>query len=108
MNRASIEAGLPMARSNLQLQKAHSPILRYGLALLSVGEALGGALFLDNFHFPNVEVPLFLFAVAVSAWYGGAGPSGLALIVSFLTFDYFFVPPLHSLYMTRADLPYFV
>jgi PAS domain S-box-containing protein len=108
MNRASIEAGLPMARSNLQLQMAHSPILRYGLALLSVGVALGGALFLDNFHFPNVEVPLFLFAVAVSAWYGGAGPSGLALIVSFLTFDYFFVPPLHSLYMTRADLPYFV
>jgi len=31
-----------MARSNLELQIARSPVLRYGLAVLSVSVALGG------------------------------------------------------------------
>ena len=42
-----------------------SGIQRYGLAALSVSVALGGALLLERFGFRDVEVPLFLFAVAL-------------------------------------------
>lgn len=54
------------------------------------------------------EVPFFLFAIAVTAWYGGAGAALLALLVSCIGFDYFFLEPLYTFYVTRADIPYFL
>jgi PAS domain S-box-containing protein len=85
-----------------------SGIQRYGLAALSVSVALGGALLLERFGFRDVEVPLFLFAVALSAWYGGTGAAALALVLSCVGFDYFFVQPIHSLDVSSSDLPYFI
>jgi PAS domain S-box-containing protein len=85
-----------------------SGIQRYGLAALSVSVALGGALRLERFGFRDVEVPLFLFAVALSAWYGGTGAAALALVLSCVGFDYFFVQPIHSLDVSSSDLPYFI
>jgi PAS domain S-box-containing protein len=98
----------PMAESRPGSPKTHSAMWRYGLAVSSVSLALGGALLLDRFHFRDVEVPLFLFAMAVSAWYGRAGGAVVALLLSFMSFDYFFTEPLHSLYVTLSDLPYFI
>jgi PAS domain S-box-containing protein len=95
-------------KSKSQFLTHLSSIRGYGLAVLSVLLALGGALLLERFHFRDVEVPLFLFAVAVSAWYGGVGPAVLALSLSCVTFDYFFVEPLHTFYVSRSDLPYFL
>jgi len=91
-----------------QLPTPLSAIQRYGLAVLSVSVALGGALLLKSLHFRDVEVPLFLFAIAVVTWYGGTGSAALALLLSCIGFDYFFVEPLHSLYISRSDLPYFI
>ena len=85
-----------MVRCKPQSPKPLSRIQRYGLAVLSVSVALGGALVLERFHFRDVEVPLFLFAVAVAAWYGGTEDAVLALILSCISFDYFFVEPLHT------------
>jgi len=85
-----------------------SVIQRYGLAALSVSVALGGALLLERFGFRDVGVPLFLFAVALSAWYGGTGAAALALLLSSVGFDYFFVQPIHSFYVSSSDLPYFI
>ncbi len=87
---------------------AAKPSLRYGLAVLMVSVALGGALFFDRYHFPNVEVPLFLFAVSVSAWYGGTGAAVLSLLLSCLSFDYFFIEPLHTFSIAVNNLPHFV
>jgi PAS domain S-box-containing protein len=87
---------------------SHSALQTYGLVLLSISLAVGGASILDRFFARDVEVPLFLFAVAVSAWYGRTTGALLALILSCLTFDYFFVQPLHTLYISASDLPYFV
>jgi PAS domain S-box-containing protein len=103
----------PLARMNHASSETRqtsplSGILGYGLAVLSVSAALGGALLTESLHVRDVAVPLYLFAVAVSAWYGGAAPAALALLLSFMSFDYFFVAPLHSLYVSQADLPYFV
>src|SRR3984893_8949562 len=97
-----------MARSNLELQIARSPVLRYGLSVLSVSVALGGSLLLERFHFHNVADPLFLLAIAVTVWYAGIGPAILAVVLSGLADTYFFIEPLYSIYITREDLPHFV
>ena len=85
-----------------------SAIQRYGLAVLSVSLALGGALLLERFSIRSVEIPLFLFAVAITAWYGGAGAAVLALLLATIGFDYFFTEPLHTIYISATDIPYFV
>jgi len=88
-----------MTRSNLQLQLARSPALRYGLAVLSVSVALGGALLIERLQLHNIT--LFLFAIAVAAWYGGTRAAVLALLLSCISFASFFVQPSHS-------IPYFI
>jgi len=93
---------------NPRMPKPLSSIQQYGLAVLSVAAALGAALLIERFHMRDVEVPLFLFAVAVAAWYGGSGGAVVALILSCVTFDYFFVEPFHTFYVSASDLPYFI
>jgi PAS domain S-box-containing protein len=93
--------------NKLQTPNSLSPIQRYGLALLSVSAALGLALLMQSFHFAGMEVPLLLFAAAVTSWFAGGWAAVLALVLVCLSFDYFFVPPLYSFAMTRYDFPYF-
>src|SRR5580700_1049010 len=107
-NSNAIQARRTMARSNLELQVARSPVLRYGLAVLSVSVALGGSLLLERFQFRNVADPLFLLAIAVTVWYAGIGPATLAVVLSGLGDTYFFIEPIYSLYITRDDIPHFV
>ena len=95
-----------MDRSSLQTRTAWSYILRYGLAVASSSIALGLALLAQHYNFRNVEVPLFLFTVALTAWYGGSRPAAVALVLSIAFFDYFFTEPRYTLYVTAADLPY--
>jgi len=97
-----------MARSKLQVRIAQSPVLRYGLAVVSFGVALGLALLAQRYGFHNVEVPLFLFAVAVTSWYTGPGPAALAVVLSIAFFDYFFTEPRYTFYVTSSDIPYLI
>jgi PAS domain S-box-containing protein len=91
-----------------QLPKPLSAIQGYGLAVFSVSVALGLALLLGRYNFFSVAQPLFILAVAMVAWYTGAGPAALAVVLSSLANDYFFVPPIHTFYITRDDVPHFV
>jgi PAS domain S-box-containing protein len=97
-----------MAQPKLQLQFAHSPVLRYGLAAASFAIALGLALLAQRYGFRNTEVPLLLFAVAVIAWYAGPGPAALTVVLSIAFFDYFFTEPRYTFYVTRSDIPYLI
>jgi PAS domain S-box-containing protein len=97
-----------MARPNLQSQLAHSPVLRYGLAVASFVVALGLALLAQRYGFHNVEVPLFLFSVAITAWYAGPRPAALAVVLSIAFFDYFFTEPRYTFYVTSSDIPYLI
>ena len=81
---------------------------RYGLAILSVGVALRASLLLDHFHFRAPSALLLLFAVAISSWYAGAGPAVLAAILSTISFYWYFVEPVHTIYISRSQIPYFV
>jgi K+-sensing histidine kinase KdpD len=96
-----------MTRPNLQLRFAHSRGLRYGLAATSPAIALGLALLSQHYDFNNMEVPLFLFAIAVTVWYAGIGPAIVAVVLSSLAFDYFFTEPRYSFYVTRDELPHY-
>ena len=97
-----------MEHWKLHNPEAPSAFQTGGLVVLSISMAVAGALFLDRFFARDVEVPLFLFAVAISAWYGKTTGAVLALALSCMSFDYFFVEPLHTLYVSSSDLPYFV
>jgi signal transduction histidine kinase len=65
---------------------------RYGLSVATVGVALLLTLLLWRWIAPQAT-PLFLAAIAVTAWRGGALPSLLATALAVFTVDYFFNPP---------------
>jgi PAS domain S-box-containing protein len=108
MNQPSIEPSQGKVHWKSRLPKPLFAIQGYGLAVLSVALALGGSLIADRFNIHDVDVPFFLFAVAITAWYGGTWAALLALILSCLIFDYFFVEPLYTFYVSGVDLPYFI
>src|SRR6516162_7800526 len=107
MNQSSSEVKPPVLQRKPQSARLVSTIQRYGLAILCVVLALGAALWLQQFNFRDVEAPLFLFAVAVAALYGGAGAAVLALLLSCITFAYFLVEPRYS-FDVSSHVPYFV
>jgi len=82
-------------------------IQRYGFAVASVAIALGMALILRHYSVREVAFPLFLFALALTAWFAGDRPAILAVALSSLAFNYFFTDPLYSFYVTRSELPYY-
>jgi PAS domain S-box-containing protein len=63
---------------------------------------------MQRFGFHSVELPLFLFAVAITAWYAGPGPTFVALLLSIAFFDFFFTEPRYTFYIDSSDVPYFV
>jgi len=97
-----------MARSNTLERRIQPTVQRYGVALLSVVIALESALFLKDQKFQGVEFPIFMFAMALTAWYEGTGPAILALVLSGIAFNYYFTEPLHTLYVTPSEVPYYV
>src|SRR5579864_7316563 len=95
-----------MAPWNLQSKMGGSRLLRYGFSLACVAIAMGLALVFRHYRFREIAPP-FNLAIAVAAWYGGVGPSVLALVLSAACFDYFFSPPLHSFAISSENLPSF-
>src|SRR5215203_4604351 len=67
--------------------------LRYGVAVLAVGAALGIKLLLDPLTVQDTPFLLVFGAIIVSSWYGGLGPGLLATTASALATDYFFLYP---------------
>jgi signal transduction histidine kinase len=96
-----------LAYWNQEFQRIHSPILRYGFSVVSVAIALGVAFALQHYQFREAELPVLTVAIAFTAWYAGAGPSVLAVLLSSACFDYFFTEPLYSFDISSRDLPYF-
>jgi PAS domain S-box-containing protein len=83
------------------------PLIRYGIAVLSVGVALFVAQW-PPLHLASAPVSLFLCAVIFSAWYGGTGPGALAVFSSVLAFYYSFLPPIDSFAAKPNEMERFV
>jgi PAS domain S-box-containing protein len=82
-------------------------ILRYGIAVLSVAIAIGLCFFLLQYF--EAKLTPFLFAVAATVWYAGSGPSVLAIVLSVLSLNYFFLRPVFSFSpISYADLVYLI
>jgi PAS domain S-box-containing protein len=80
-------------------------ILGCGAVALLVGLALALSLLIAG-QIPTASIYLFLAAVVISGGLVGRGHGLLAALFSVLTLDYFFLPPLHTLGIGRAALPY--
>lgn len=93
-----------MSRFNPLMWPRPPVIWSYGIAVLSVISTLIITRW-AGFHLEAAPVSLFLCAVILSAWFGGVGPGLLATTLSILAFDYYFLPPIHSLDAKPAELP---
>src|SRR5580700_6024627 len=71
-----------MVRSNSNLRRVPSAVVRYGFAVGSVAIAIAPGLVLQHYKFHEVQLPLFLFAVALTAWYAGVGPAIVPIVLS--------------------------
>jgi len=85
---------------------AASSAFTYLLSIAFVAAALAITLGIREFSAVYPTFFAFYAAVAVSAWYGGYGPGWLSVVLSTLTVNYFFLPPLYSLTPSSADLPH--
>src|SRR4051794_41570987 len=99
---------LPLLRKRY-VPPARAPILRYGVAILSITLALIPALLLSDV----VESRLVVFAVAimVSAWYGGLEPGLVGTAFALTGGSHFFLAPAQTTTEIRkaiVHLPFFV
>ncbi len=78
---------------------------RYALAPAFLALGLAASLGLRAI-LPRGEEFIFLAAVVASAWLGGWGPGLLAALLAPFVFDYFFLPPLHTLGIGPEARPY--
>lgn len=84
------------------------PLIRYGLCVVVVAAALGLALASEHYGFRDTKVPLFGICVVFVTWYVGTGPAILAVVLSSMCVDYFFVQPLYTFTIAPQELPYFL
>src|SRR5882762_1903354 len=82
-----------------------SPGLSFVIAILGVTAAVIANLLLETYLQASPTLFLFLCAIIFAAWFGGVGPGLAATALSVLVFDYFFLPPVHSLNLMLGDLP---
>jgi PAS domain S-box-containing protein len=93
-----------MRRSNPLLWPKPPRIWSYWIAIISVAFALVLSR-LPALHLQEAPVSLFLCAVILSAWFGGLGPGLLATALSTLSFDYYFLSPVHSFGVDKDEVP---
>lgn len=74
--------------------------------MLLVSGALVWSLVIQR-YFPYPFLFLFVAAVMTAAWFGGAGPGLMAVVLSTFAVDYFFVPPHYSFAINATDTAYF-
>ena len=82
-----------------------SPGLSYAVAALGLTAAVIADLLLETSLQTSPTLFLFFCAIIFAAWFGGVGPGLAATALSVLAFDYFFLPPIHSLDLKPSDLP---
>jgi len=96
-----------MSKFNPLLWRKPPAIWDFGIAVLSVIAALLIARW-PTLHLEGAPASLFLCAVVMSAWLGGIGPGLLALVLSCLAFNYYFLEPRYSFAMKSDEIPRFV
>jgi PAS domain S-box-containing protein len=79
-----------IAKSDPSVRPALEGIFGYALSVLLVALSTGVTLLLQDYTF---RTPLFLPAILLSTWLGGTGPGLLAVLLSTLSINFFFLEP---------------
>src|ERR1700723_1543900 len=93
--------------SNAAPRRLSATIFPAGLAVALVAVALALTLLLQSV----VSTAGYLFfytAVVASAWFGGKWSGALAVILSAIAVEYYFMAPIHSFGLNRESLPIFI
>jgi PAS domain S-box-containing protein len=83
-----------------------SAVVRYGFAVVSVAVAVAAGYFLNYLGLDEAVFAVFMFAIAATSWFSGTVPALVALVISALSFNFFFTPPPYRLDFTRTDFAY--
>ena len=81
-----------------------SPLQRFGFAITLVAAATVGRAAMGSALGQRQPFATFYIALILAAWYGGLGPSVLALILGGLSALYFFVAPIGEFAQKAAGL----
>lgn len=84
------------------------PLPRYALSFLTVSVASLGSAVLDLASPGAHNLFLFFAAIVVTAWYAGAGPGWLSVLLSAIVADFFFEHPLYRLEFGIEGLSWFI
>src|ERR1035438_6550890 len=80
-----------LASDGLPAHTGRSTVLRYGIAIGSVGLALLARAAIAPLLGDKLPFIWFLVAVAAAAWFGGSGPSRLSMALGFMAAEVFFI-----------------
>src|SRR5579864_5051185 len=80
-------------------------VWRYAVTLFLVAISVVLAALLERYWQSTPFVSLFLCAIMFSAWFGGLRQGLLSTTLLVLAFDYYFLPPTHSLVPNLNELP---
>ena len=84
--------------------RAASLALWYGVAVAAVATSTGFTLLLND---AAIRSTLFFPAILLSTWFGGIGPGLVGVILSVLSYNFFFTHPKFTLYVDAGDIPDF-
>ena len=106
VTKPSIEFGENKNMSVSKPYRRFSPaaVLKCAVTFLSVGSATALAGVLWHYWHCEAFASLFFCAIMVSAWAGGFWQVLLAVALSVLAFDYYFLPPFHSFYVESGQV----
>jgi PAS domain S-box-containing protein len=76
--------------------------LPYSVAIGSTAIALMLSLW-AQLVLPQAIGAFFYIAIAITAWYGGVKPGIVAIVLALLALDYYFMPPIHQIWLTSLD-----
>jgi len=79
-------------------------IQKYAIAVLSVSAALLLTRW-PPLHLEASPAALFFCAVMLTAWFGGFKAGSLAAVLATFAFDYYFLPPVHSVLAAPEEIP---
>ena len=79
---------------------------RYGLAVVSIGVAVGTLLLFEQFGWRPPSGMLLLTVVGMNTWYGGRGPGWFSIILGTLCMDYFLLEPHYTIHVESSDIAY--
>src|SRR5579859_4315246 len=79
--------------------------LRWVLSVVSVAFAVILSKVLEHYWRSTPFVSLFFCAIMFSAWFGGFGPGLLAVTLSILAFDYYFLSSTSLISFDLSTLP---